>query len=90
MLDFDQIVLASSRREGVWEPDTLFRVFGILIRQEAQTRLYQDADIPPAVAEARRISDIPEEGSRLRSAKRSRRVRHCASRDSRSTSLTEH
>ena len=61
VLDFDQIVLASSRREGVWEPDTLFRVFGILIRQEAQTRLYQDADIPPAVAEARRISDIPEE-----------------------------
>ena len=58
--DFDQIVLASSRREGVWEPATLFRVFGILMRQEAQTRLYQDADILRAVTEARRISAIPE------------------------------
>ena len=58
--DFDQIVLASSRREGVWEPATLFRVFGILMRQEAQTRLYKDADILRAVTEARRISAIPE------------------------------
>ena len=61
VLDFDQIVLASSRREGVWEPDTLFRVFGILMRREARTRLYQDLEIQQAVAEARRISAIPEE-----------------------------
>ena len=61
VLDFDQIVLASSRREGVWEPDTLFRVFGILMRREARTRLYQDREIQMAVAEARRISAIPEE-----------------------------
>ena len=61
VLDFDQIVLASSRREGVWEPDTLFRVFGIFMRREAQTRLYQDQQIHLSVAEARRISAIPEE-----------------------------
>ena len=61
VLDFDRIVLASSRREGVWEPDTLFRVFGILMRREAQRGLYQDSEIMPAVAEARRISAIPDE-----------------------------
>ena len=33
VLDFDKMVFASSRREGVWEPDTLFRVFGILMRR---------------------------------------------------------
>ena len=26
VLDFDRMVFASSRKEGVWEPDTLFRV----------------------------------------------------------------
>ena len=61
VLDFDRIVLASSRREGVWEPDTLFRVFGILMRREARDRLYRDVEIPLAIAEARRISAIPEE-----------------------------
>ena len=61
VLDFDRIVLASSRREGVWEPDTLFRVFSIFMRRAARTRLYQDPDITLAVAEARNISAIPEE-----------------------------
>jgi len=61
VLDFDQIVFASSRREGVWEPDTLFRVFGIFMRREARTRLYQDQTVPAAVTEARRVSAIPEE-----------------------------
>lgn len=61
VLDFDQIVLASSRREGVWEPDTLFRAFGILMRREARRRLHQDVDIQASVSEARRISAIPED-----------------------------
>ena len=61
VLDFDRIVLASSRREGVWESDTLFRLFGILMRREAQRGLYQDSKIMLAVAEARQISAIPDE-----------------------------
>ena len=61
VLDFDRIVLASSRREGVWEPDTLLRVFGILMRREARVGLYEDPEIQAAVAEGRRISAIPEE-----------------------------
>ena len=61
VLDFDRIVFGSSRREGVWEPDTLFRVFGILMRREAHSRLHQDQDIVAAVASARRISTIPQD-----------------------------
>src|SRR5205814_1291216 len=34
--DFDQIVFRSSRREGVWEPDTLFRVFGLFHHDETR------------------------------------------------------
>lgn len=58
--DFDQIVFASSRREGVWEPETLVRVFGILMRREAQSKIYQDASISNAVAKAREISALPK------------------------------
>ena len=61
VLDFDRIVFASSRREGVWEPDTLLRVFAILMRREARSGLHEAEDISSAVADARRISVIPEE-----------------------------
>lgn len=58
--DFDTIIFGSSRREGVWEPDTLLRVFGILMRQEVQKRLREDASLPADVSEARRISSLSE------------------------------
>ena len=59
--DFDRIVFGSSRREGVWEPDTLFRVFGILMRRAARRRLRQDEELFSHVSEARRISSVSEE-----------------------------
>ena len=58
--DFDRIVFGSSRREGVWEPDTLFRVFGILMRRAARRRLHQDDELFSHVSDARRISTISE------------------------------
>ncbi len=63
VLDFDQIVLASSRREGVWEPETLFRVFSVFMRREARRRLHEDsnANIPAKILEARKVSSIPIE-----------------------------
>ena len=64
VLDFDKMVFASSRKEGVWEPDTLFRVFGILMRREARSRLLGDPDILGAVAAARSVSAAPEEISK--------------------------
>lgn len=61
VLDFDRVVFASSRQEGVWETDTLFRVFGILMRQQAGRRLRADANVLEAVAGARRVSAMPVE-----------------------------
>ena len=61
VLDFDRIVFGSSRQEGVWEADTLFRVFGILMRREAREFLHCDTEISTAVAVARRVSAMPDE-----------------------------
>ena len=60
VVDFDRIVFASSRREGVWEADTLFRVFGVLMGRAAGRRLHADATVSKAVATARRVSAMPD------------------------------
>ncbi len=60
VVDFDRIVFASSRREGVWEADTLFRVFGVLMGRAAGHRLHTDAQVSKAVATARRVSAMPD------------------------------
>ena len=60
VLDFDRVVFASSRNEGVWEPDTLFRVFGILMRRKARSLLLEDDEIADAVEAARSVSAAPE------------------------------
>ena len=60
MLDFDSMVFKSSREQNVWEPDTLLRVFGILMRREARSRLHTDEEFLPAVETARRVSDAPD------------------------------
>ena len=60
VMDFDRIVFASSMKEGVWEPDTLFRVFGILMRRAAGVRLHGNASVADTAAMARRISAAPK------------------------------
>lgn len=40
--DFDHMVLQSSEYEGVWEVETLFRVYGIFERQARRRRALQD------------------------------------------------
>ena len=60
VVDFDRIVFASSRHEGVWEADTLFRVFGVLMGRAAGRRLHADATVSKAVATARRVSAMPD------------------------------
>ena len=59
VVDFDRIVFSSSRREGVWEADTLFRVFGVLMGRAAGRQLHADAAVSEAVATARRVSAMP-------------------------------
>ena len=58
--DFDRIIFGSSRKEGVWEADTLFRVFGILMRREARERLRGNEALFSGVSKARGISAISE------------------------------
>ncbi len=63
VLAFDRIVLASSRREGVWEPDTLFRVFSVFMRREARRLMHEDEteDLSSKVENARSVSEVPVE-----------------------------
>lgn len=55
-LDFDKIVFESSRKEGVAESDTLFRVFSILVRRAAQEQLRGDSSFREAVEDVRNVS----------------------------------
>ena len=56
--DFDQIVFRSSRREGVWEPDTLFRVFGLFHQDETRKLAKQSAALYKLADGVRAISLI--------------------------------
>ena len=60
VVDLDRILFASSGREGVWEADTLFRVFGVLMGRAAGRRLHADATVSKAVATARRVNAMPD------------------------------
>ena len=41
--DFDEIVLRSSEREGVWEPETLFRLFEVYRRIAFRQKVFAEA-----------------------------------------------
>lgn len=56
--DFDQIVFRSSFREGVWEPDTLFRIFGLFHRDETRKLAKPDAALHTLADTIRTISQI--------------------------------
>jgi hypothetical protein len=57
--DFDQIVFRSSNVEGVWEPDTLFRVFHLFHRDEIRKLAKTDRALNELADEMRKISLIP-------------------------------
>jgi hypothetical protein len=56
--DMEQIVFQSSLKEGVWEPETLVRVFNLYIRFEARRKLFGDAEIHSLASGIRRVSEI--------------------------------
>jgi len=56
--DFDHIVFRSSEQEGVWEPDTLFRVFGLFHRDETRRAAKGDDGLHELAARIRVISQI--------------------------------
>ncbi|MGA2964057.1 MAG: hypothetical protein ABSD96_20505 [Candidatus Korobacteraceae bacterium] len=57
--DFDQIVFRSSNSEGVWEPDTLFRVFHLFHRDEIRKLAKTDRALNELADDMRRISLVP-------------------------------
>lgn len=56
--DFDHIVFRSSEKEGVWEPDTLFRVFGLFHRDETRIKAKGDEILHNLAAKIRVISQV--------------------------------
>jgi len=57
--DFEHIVFRSSYREGVWEPDTLFRVFGLYHRAATRSIARQNANLAQQAAAIRKVSNLP-------------------------------
>jgi hypothetical protein len=56
--DMEEIVFQSSIKEGIWEPETLVRVFNLFIRLEARKRVFGDPDIHALSARIRRVSEV--------------------------------
>jgi hypothetical protein len=54
--DVERIVFASSRKEGVWEPDTLFRILGLFLRREARRRAAGDTPLRDLADEVRGLA----------------------------------
>ncbi len=56
--DMEEIVFQSSMKEGVWEPETLVRVFNLFLRMEARSRLFSDEDVHKMSAKIRHVSEV--------------------------------
>ena len=57
--DFEQIVFQSSYQEGVWEPDTLIRIFELFHRVAARNRAKADATVAALATKVRRLIVFP-------------------------------
>jgi len=58
VFDFEDVVARSSKNEGVWEPDTLFRLFGIFVREVARHQAAGDEQVNTLVQTLRQTSHI--------------------------------
>lgn len=56
--DFEHMVFESSRKEGVWEPDTLFRLFSLYQQIEARKLAKTDTEIQRYTEQIRAVSNI--------------------------------
>jgi len=55
---FENIVFSASTREGVWEMDTLFRLYSVYHRRSALDSARKDKGLQDAAAKLRRLSTI--------------------------------
>lgn len=56
--DFEHIVFRSSYEEGIWEPDTLFRLYNIYQKRNARQRAFDDPDLRACTGKIRELSSI--------------------------------
>jgi hypothetical protein len=61
--DLEEMVFRSSYEEGVWEPETLFRIFGIFHRARTRQSALNDAQLHDLSSKIRRLSGIPTPSS---------------------------
>lgn len=59
--DFEQIVFQSSFEEGVWEPDTLLRLFGLYYREAARELAQGDASLRELATKVRGVIAVQYE-----------------------------
>ncbi len=59
VFDFEHIVCRAARAEGMWEPDMLFRLFGIFHRAEARRRASSTEELEKIASYLRLVSNIP-------------------------------
>lgn len=58
---FDHMVFRASNREGIWEPDTLFRLLNLFQRKEARSAALQSVELRRLAEKIRSVSNIPTE-----------------------------
>jgi len=57
--DLDEMVFRSSYEEGVWEPETLFRIFAIFHRAQTRQAALNDIQLHEVSTKIRQLSEIP-------------------------------
>lgn len=56
--EFQQMIFGASMQEGVWEPESLLRVFQVLMRREVRTVLYGSVNLRDSAAAVRRLCAV--------------------------------
>jgi hypothetical protein len=59
VFDFDHVVFRACHKEGLWEPEMLFRLHGIFHRTTVRTKAHQDAELGEMLKRLRHVSLIP-------------------------------
>jgi hypothetical protein len=58
LYDYEHIVFVRSQEEGVWEPDTLFRLYGVYAQREARIVARADGELVALTERIRRLVAI--------------------------------
>lgn len=59
VIDFEHIIFQVPSKEGIWEPEMLFRLFALYHRLEARTQVHGRGDLVDTVQKLRALSEIP-------------------------------